>query len=185
MLRNKLLASPVYAGILIGLCGSGSPHRVGSSAVPTKHCATAAYRQFDFFIGDWETYDVTDSVKSVARNHVSRMLDGCAVREVYTQYDGLQGESFSTYDSSRRLWHQSWVTNHGSLLLMDGGLNGANMVFTGTVVDSAGSKSLIRVTWFPKHGSVRETAVRSTDNGKSWQPVFDIVFRPHSRLNSH
>jgi hypothetical protein len=26
---------------------------------------------------------------------------------------------------------------------------------------------------------VRETATRSKDGGKTWEPLFDIVFRPH------
>jgi hypothetical protein len=28
-------------------------------------------------------------------------------------------------------------------------------------------------------GGVRETAVTSTDGGTTWQPWFDLVFRPH------
>jgi hypothetical protein len=142
-------------------------------------CATPVYRQFDFFIGDWDTFDLTDSTKVVARNHVSRMLDGCAVREVYDQNDGMRGESFSTYDSSRKVWHQSWVTNRGQLLLLDGNLHGASMVFAGSTESVGNKSSMVRVTWIPQHGSVRETAVISTDGGKSWQPQFDIVFRPH------
>ena len=149
------------------------------TATPAPHCATPVYHQFDFFIGDWDTYDVTDSTKIVARNHVTRMVDGCAIREVYEQGDGMSGESFSTYDSSRHVWHQSWVTNRGELLLLEGGLRGANMVFTAKEKGSDGKSSLIRATWIPQHGSVRETAVRSTDGGKTWTPVFDIIFRPH------
>jgi hypothetical protein len=144
-----------------------------------SHCDGPQYRQFDFFIGDWDAYDVADSTKIVARNHVSRMLDGCAIREVYSQTDGMSGESFSTYDASRRVWHQSWVTNRGELLLMDGGLQGRNMVFTGAMKGSNGASSLIRGTWIPLHGSVRETGVTSTDSGRTWKPEFDIIFRPH------
>jgi hypothetical protein len=107
------------------------------------------------------------------------MLGGCAVREVYEQSDGMRGESFSMYDSSRNAWHQSWVTNRGELLLLDGNLRGADMVFAGTTRSAGGKSSMVRVTWIPQHGSVRETAVVSNDGGNSWQPQFDIVFRPH------
>jgi len=43
-------------------------------------CETAEYRQFDFFVGDWDAYDfgVPDSV--IARNIVTPMLGGCAIR---------------------------------------------------------------------------------------------------------
>jgi hypothetical protein len=37
-----------------------------------------------------------------------------------------------------------------------------------------------RVTWERDSKGVRETAVSSKDGGKTWQPVFDMVFRPHA-----
>jgi ketosteroid isomerase-like protein len=33
-------------------------------------------------------------------------------------------------------------------------------------------------------GGVRETAVTSTDGGKSWKPWFDLVFRPHTKASA-
>jgi hypothetical protein len=93
---------------------------------PPASCATPEFRQFDFFAGDWDTYDVTDPSKVVARNRVTVVLGGCALREVYEQNDGLVGESLSIYDASLRRWHQSWVTNRGGLLLLNGGLERAD-----------------------------------------------------------
>ncbi len=144
-------------------------------------CAAPEYHQFDFFEGDWDTYDVADSTKLIARNKVTPMLDGCAVREEYSQNDGLRGESFSVYDASRRTWHQSWVTNHGSLLLLDGGLVNGRMEFTATQSESDGRSSLVRVAWWTKGKSVRERAEQSKDAGATWSPLFDIVFRAHGR----
>lgn len=171
---------PVLAVGLVTFVGAVTPSPTASRRTA---CTTAKYRQFDFFTGDWDTYDFTDSTKIIARNHVSRMLDGCAIREVYDQYDGMHGESFSMYDAARDVWHQSWVTNGGKLLLMDGGVQGTSMIFTGTVKEANGKSSLLRGTWTPQHGSVRETAVTSADGGKTWKPVFDIIFRPHNQHN--
>ena len=153
-----------------------------SSVGPTGRvpsCESAEYREFDFFVGDWDAYDfgVPDSV--IARNIVTPMLGGCAIREVYVQRDGMKGESFSTFDASRHIWHQSWVTNHGTVLLLDGRLQDGRMVLTATEHDRKGDSSLLRGTWIPQGGSVRETAQRSKDGGATWEPVFDIVFRPH------
>lgn len=142
-------------------------------------CATPEFRQFDFFAGDWDTYDVTDPGKVVARNRVTVVLGGCAVREVYEQGDGLVGESLSLYDASRRRWHQSWVTNRGSLLLLNGGMEGERMILTGPDRTPDGKASLLRGVWWKEGTDVREKAERSTDGGKTWTPVFDIVFRPH------
>jgi hypothetical protein len=147
------------------------------SAAPT--CAAPEYHQFDFFAGDWDTYDVAAPAKLVARNHVTPMVGGCALREVYEQNDGLRGESISTYDTSRRMWHQTWVTNRGQLLLLDGQLEGGRMSLTATERDSTGASSLLRGVWWREGATVRERADRSRDGGKTWTLVFDIVFRPH------
>ncbi|MFL5519004.1 MAG: hypothetical protein ACJ8DJ_22830 [Gemmatimonadales bacterium] len=107
------------------------------------------------------------------------ILGGCVVHEVYRQTDGLVGESFSIYDASRGGWHQSWVTNHGALLLLDGGLEGDRMALTATEKAPDGTTSLLRGVWRREGNAVRETAERSADRGKTWTPVFDILFRPH------
>ena len=53
------------------------------------------------------------------------------------------------------------------------------MTLTATEKPSEGTTSLLRAVWRREGAAVRETAERSTDGGKSWTPVFDIVFRPH------
>src|SRR5262249_13862797 len=85
-------------------------------------CSQPEFRQFDFFAGDWDTFDIGSPTKIVARNRVTIVLGGCVIHEAYEQTDGLVGESFSLYDSTSGKWHQSWVTNRGGLLLLDGGL---------------------------------------------------------------
>ena len=158
---------------------------LASQGAAASRCEAAAYHQFDFFAGDWDTYDMSDPRKIVARNRVTPMVDGCALREVYEQADGMRGESFSTYDATRRLWHQSWVTNRGELLLLDGKLEGTRMVLGATERHADGSASLLRGVWWREGAAVRELAERSSDAGKTWTTVFDIVFRPHgSRLSA-
>jgi hypothetical protein len=172
-----------YAIALSTVVMLAAPDR-GRRAGPGPACAAPEYRQFDFFAGDWDTYDVADSTRIVARNRVTSMLDGCALREVYEQNDGLRGESFSAYDAARKVWHQSWVTNGGVLLLLDGRLERDRMVLTGTEHRATGESSLLRGIWSAEGANVRETAERSTDGGKTWTPVFDIVFRPHAARTS-
>ncbi|HET9836134.1 MAG TPA: hypothetical protein VFP88_07330, partial [Rhodanobacteraceae bacterium] len=87
---------------------AGAPAAVSA---PKSACSAPEYRQFDFFAGDWDAYDVKSPGKPVARNHVEIILDGCVIHEDYRQSDGLHGESYSIYDAARGVWHQSWVTN--------------------------------------------------------------------------
>jgi hypothetical protein len=53
------------------------------------------------------------------------------------------------------------------------------MVLTALERHPAGSAFRLRGTWWREGRAVREQAERSTDGGKTWTPVFDIVFRPH------
>jgi hypothetical protein len=159
--------------ILISLSSTISP------AHQDPACSAPAYHQFDFWIGDWDTYDMADPDSIVARNHVTRMVGGCALREVYEQNDGLRGESFSAWDAGRGVWHQSWVTNRGTMLLLDGGMKDGKMVLTATEHYEDGSTSLLRGIWWKEGRNVREKAERSRDGGKTWTTAFDIVFRPH------
>jgi hypothetical protein len=180
-LRRSLRRNVAFLllALAVGLTVAASTRRSGPRARPPASCAAPEFRQFDFFAGDWDTYDMGDSSKAVARNRVTSVLGGCALREVYRQGDGLLGESLSLYDASRRRWHQSWFTNRGGLLLLDGGLEGDRMVLTGEDKAADGTTSSLRAIWRRQGTAVRETAERSTDGGTTWAPVFDIVFRPH------
>lgn len=150
----------------------------GSLSKAAPACSAPEYRQFDFFAGDWDTYDAGAPGKIIAHNKVDVMLGGCVVHEDYRQHDGLHGESYSLYVAARGVWHQSWVTNRGELLLLSGGMHGDRMILTGTQTKD-GKPTLLRGVWYRQGANVRETATRSNDGGITWTPVFDIVFKPH------
>jgi hypothetical protein len=165
---KSIAGKPVAAG-----------ENMGKQQSESTPCTAPEYRQFDFWLGDWDTYEVNSPDKIVARNRVTRILGGCALLEVYEQRDGLNGQSFTIYDAARKVWHQSWVTNRGQLLIIEGGLQGDRMVLTGIDRGADGKSRLIRGIWTGVTGGVRETAETSSDDGKTWKPFFDIVFRPH------
>lgn len=160
----------------------GTPALVSSAdSSPTQPCAAPEYRQFDFWVGDWDAFDFDKPTTKVARTQVGRILDGCVLRENYEGADGHHGESFTIYDASRKIWHQTWVTNRGELLVIEGQFQDGEMVLSG--VDHA-KHSLVRGAWKPLNGGVRETAVTSTDAGKTWKPWFDLMFRPATARKS-
>lgn len=149
----------------------------GNQAPPAKSCSALEYRQFDFWIGDWDAFDADDPGKAVARNQVESILDGCVVREDYRGLSGSEGQSFSIYDATRKVWHQTWVTNRGVLLVIEGTFQNGEMVLSG--VDPARGGQVVRGVWKPVEGGVEETARLSADGGKTWKPWFDMTFRPH------
>jgi hypothetical protein len=148
-------------------------------AAKTVACTAPEYRQFDFWIGDWDAFDVNESGKPVARARVDPLLDRCVVLERYDGANGVKGQSFSIYDSSRHVWHQTWVTDRGQLLVIEGKMQGEEMVLSGVDYPAPGQRREVRGTWKPAQNGVRETAVRSTDGGKTWNLWFDLMFRPH------
>ena len=136
-------------------------------------CSQPEYRAFDFWAGDWEVFEV-DILKKVADARVVLILDGCVLHENFRQADGMNGQSFTIYDGTRHIWHQSWVTNRGKLLEIEGKFANGKIALSGT--DQTGA--LVRGVWRPDNGGVRETTVTSIDGGQTWRPWFDLVFRP-------
>ena len=92
----------VIAGLLTALAaGAGHAQDSYGGTVPSARCAGPEFRHFDFWLGDWDTYEVADTSKVVARNRVTSILGGCVLREAYDQNDGLVGESYSLWDEAR------------------------------------------------------------------------------------
>ena len=146
-------------------------------------CSATEFRQFDFWLGDWDVFDVGKSAV-VAHARVDLILDGCVLREDYEGANRLHGQSFTLYDPSRKIWHQSWATNRGQLLVIEGKLEAGEMLLAGADRTAEGKERRVRGTWKPMNGGVRETAVVSNDAGGTWQPWFDLIFRPHAQLDA-
>ena len=158
------------------LAGPGSGKAADSSVSPS--CATPEHRRLDFWAGDWDAFDVGGSDKPVARAHVDIILGGCALREIYEQPNGVVGQSFTIFDASRKRWHQTWVTNRGHLLVLEGEFRNGRMTLRATET-TANGPVLWRGVWIPDAAGVRETAVTSDDGGRTWKPRFDMLFRRH------
>ena len=159
--------------VLLELACAGSA--LHAAAAP---CDSPQSHEFDFWAGDWDVFDVKSASRSVAHVRIDPILGGCVLREEYEDTTGLQGQSFTTYDTTRRRWHQSWVTNRGQLLTLEGDLQGKAMTLDGVDRTSDGTERRVHATWEPTPDGVRETAIRSVDGGKSWIPWFDLIFRP-------
>jgi hypothetical protein len=148
-----------------------------ASALVTSSCSAAEYHQFDFWIGDWNAFDFDNPNKVVATTKVTPILDSCVLHEEYHGADGHEGESFNIYDAARKVWQQTWVTNRGELLTIEGQFKDGAMTLSGTQHMMDGKDKEIRGVWKPVPNGVRETAITSMDGGKTWQPWFDIIFR--------
>ena len=149
-------------------------------ASPPGPCAGAEYRQFDFWIGDWEVQ--SPDGKPAGTNRITQILDGCVIQENWNGARGSSGTSYNIYDRTRRRWHQTWVDDQGSLLQLDGKLTNARMTLQGETLDSSRRKLLQRITW--ERGGparVRQLWESSRDEGKTWTVVFDGRYKRRRR----
>ena len=147
---------------------------LAAEPTPTAPCAAPPFRHFDFWAGDWDVFDVGNPATPVAHARVDLILDGCVLREDYQGTDGHQGQSFTIFDTTRKVWHQTWVTNSGQLLVIEGKFESGEMVLSG---EDHAKGALVRGEWKPENGTVREIAATTTDGGKTWKPWFDLVFK--------
>jgi len=182
LLRNLAFATMAAS---LAMMAVTAPGRVSAASAARRQsakpaaCTAAPYRHFDFWAGDWDAFDYDKPAVAVARVRVNRILDGCVLLEDYQDTTGTKGQSFSVYDETRGVWHQTWVTNRGRLLTIEGKLEGAEMILEGSDLTAEGKPRRIRGVWKPADGGVRETAVISMDGGGTWTPWFDLMFRPH------
>lgn len=167
-LRGYILASPELGRF------SGDP-RFATLAAQMKPCTSAPFRQFDFWIGDWEVQLAGGGV--AGHNTVTREQDGCLLVEHWTSRAGGQsGTSFNYYDIRDKKWHQLYIDNSGNagaFPAMAGVLTDGKIVMLTDDVNN----TLTRWTWYPMEaGKVKQMAELSTDHGATWSIVWNSVY---------
>lgn len=164
----------MIAAVVIGLTvpAMSAPGSAQESEPSEPSCSEPGHRQFDFWLGEWRVTGA--SGRFAGTNSITKILDGCALREEWTGASGLHGTSLNVYDASTGDWHQTWVDDNGQLLRLSGGLSEGSMVMIGRTVNAEGESTLHRVTWTPlEDGAVRQHWQASDDDGESWRTLFD------------
>lgn len=134
-----------------------------------------AYRQFDFWIGDWIV--TTPQGNRAGTSSVQLMLGSCVLQENWTDAGGSSGKSFNIYDATDKQWHQSWVDDKGTFTHYLGGLaNGAMQLTADQPFGGKPARARMTFTRRPD-GSIRQHGERSTDQGKTWSTTFDLVYK--------
>src|SRR6478672_2529113 len=137
-------------------------------------CQSSENRQFDFWVGQWDVFGPAG--KKVGENKIELIADGCALLEQWTGNGGVTGRSLNIYDTIDRRWHQTWVDNSGTLLMLAGQFIDRSMVMSMTGPSPTDPKATVlqRITWTPaSDGSVRQLWELSSDAGKTWTVLFD------------
>ena len=140
----------------------------------------ARFREFDFWVGDWDVRGTgAPAVGPAARNTVTIDDNGCVVTEHWIAPGGSEGQSFNIFDASIGQWRQTWVDNIGGQHDYRGGIKDGNMVYVGDTPAPGGLRGRIptRLTFFHLSAdSVRQFSETSADSGKTWTTAYDLMY---------
>jgi tetratricopeptide (TPR) repeat protein len=133
------------------------------------------YRQFDFWVGDWEVR--TQQGQVVGSNSVKLLEDGCIVEENWTSAgDGQTGKSFNFYNPMTKKWHQSYMGNDAGNWMMDGEYKDGAMRLVGMIY-SPRRQVMTRMTFFNLGpDKVRQLGEISEDAGANWKVTWDAIY---------
>jgi hypothetical protein len=173
MTRRSLRPAVLLAGLCL-LAGAHAQAGAGCRADTT-------YAALDFWVGSWRVY-VGDTL--VGTNRISKILQGCAVREEWQDTQGSRGQSLFYVEPTLHQWKQVWVTevaNRPNGLKekhLIARLPGGGVRFQGEQHLSDGRTLLDRTTLSPlAGGEVRQLIEISFDGGAAWQTGFDARYR--------
>lgn len=141
------------------------------------------YRQFDFWIGEWEVYNKAG--KKAGDSKIDLILDSCIILENWKSanlFKGMyySGKSFNTYNSKIKQWQQTWVDNVGGTTeYLEGHYEDNKMIFlTKPYPFNKDTMAIQRLTFFNLGpDKVRQFSELTKDNGVTWQVQYDLEYR--------
>jgi tetratricopeptide (TPR) repeat protein len=154
------------------LRGNAEYQQFLKSTIP---CQTAEFRQFDFWVGDWDVHN--PAAQKVGDNLVTREQDGCLMVEHWKSSRGIEsGTSVNYFDIRDKKWHQIYFDNSGNAGAyppIAGGLVDNKMV----LISDEKESPIFRWTWYMlSPGKVRQMAEQSDDQQKSWRIIWDSMY---------
>lgn len=172
----RLLPAVSLATFLAIASLASTPGAASAQPAATRPCEGPEYRQFDFWVGDWEVQ--TPNGGQAGTNRIERILGGCVLQESWVGARGMQGMSFNMYSAVDKRWHQTWVDSNGQRLDLAGGLADGKMVLGGDAPQADGRVVTNRITWQAlDDGRVRQHWETSADSGRTWQDAFVGLYR--------
>lgn len=157
--------APTALLVLVVLVGSA-----GLAADEPSPCSAPEYRQFDFWVGEWDVVNQARPDATPARSTITVEQKGCVIREEYRTPGGYSGTSLTFFDASAGAWHQTWIDNEGQPIFFDGDFDDGRLV-----VRSPDHRYRMIFTRL-EDGSVRQQFDSSDDGGETWNVVFDGVY---------
>jgi hypothetical protein len=172
-----LLVAPTFLALAQAPAPNVNSSPASTRPAPCKDLSRPEYRQFDFWVGEWNVFD-RQSGKPVGKSSVQLILNDCVVFENWTGARGGEGKSFNKYNPWLKQWEQYWVDNGPDRLFFTGHLEDAEMRFEADAFTPEGKPDHRKLTFSRQpDGTVRQFSQVSTDGGKAYTVEYDLVYR--------
>jgi hypothetical protein len=110
-------------------------------------CSHPDFHAFDYWLGRWTVRNPDGD--AIGHSHVTRVSDGCAVLEEWTDALGGTGTSLTFLeDRDTGAWLQTWVGGYGWIQDFRGGVVDGVMTLAGNRTTPQGSQRH-RIRWVP------------------------------------
>ena len=134
-----------------------------------------AYRQLDFWLGNWDVRIQAGFLAS--RDTVERSEDGCVIEQIWNGTLGNTGRAYYFYDAGRDRWTQTWVGSAGAVGTMTGSFVEGKLVLTGPGLPGQTARtSLVRVDE-NRVDLINETS----EDGETWSQTSVLHFHRAER----
>ena len=146
-------------------------------AAPPPACDSAAYHQFDFWLGEWQVSDGDGTLQGT--NSITSEEGGCVLVERWASVRGNTGQSYNFYSPASDEWRQVWVSA-GSIIDYTGGLTETgSMKLTGTITyHRSGQSAPFTGEWTPNDdGSVTQHFEQYSADKDEWVTWFTGIYR--------
>lgn len=191
-LRNRAAALVliVLSGPVRATDAPALPSTLTASATPgvdpKAPCAGADYRQFDFWLGDWQVLDGKTG-QAIAIDHIDALYGDCVIRQ-RLRFTGatyrrpgtpfpLAGLSISRFDGQQ--WLQIWADNQWGAIVLKGNRRDDGAIELNSVLPSRGRD--VRLVWRPMADGVRIEQFGAKTGSGAWERYEDLVYRHLSK----
>jgi hypothetical protein len=162
--------------VLLLFCGAAAQ----TSA--QKPCSAPEFRQFDFWVGDWDLTwpGQNGQPEQHGHNQIERELGNCVIHESFSDKatPAFEGTSVSVFNPKLAKWQQTWVDNQGAYLDFVGEFKDGEMMLRRDAVGQDGKPIKQRMVFKNiKPDSLDWSWERSEDGGATWKVVWPIHYQ--------
>lgn len=152
-------------------------------------CQAPEFRQFDFWVGEWEVYGLNG--QKAGDSKISKILDECVILEEWLSasiFSGIRyaGKSYNKYNPLNKQWQQTWADNvGGNNEYLTGKYENKKIIIQSLpYVHNKDSMAIRKISFYDVNpNKVRQHGEVSFNEGKTWITEYDLDYRRKTNPN--